>query len=1694
MKQYDLSALLGNISSSLISYLASSLPVGNHRSQERLGERFFELWNQSTFKGPYIESVPEYRSDKSLDQLLSGAPPNDAARAVRDRLRARSRWQEIDTRFPQFFSARERLWQPATDEEIAEKESTCLHRLCERPLYLHQIESFLKIASHHQHIVVATGTGSGKTECFLIPLLIHLLREPENARVQTGVRALLLYPMNALVEDQIGRLRRLLFWVNLLALDSRLGDLRLARPISFGRYTGETPVSDHDNAPDRYASPEALHELGELRYREEMQNHPPDILVTNFTMLEYMLLRNDDRRLFQSPASLRFLVLDEVHTYHGTTGMEVATLLRRFRDFLRRGLGGAQPNYVCIGTSATLGSGEHVRQGLAQFATQLFGVPFGENQVVLGRPQPRPSENPATFNSDRLLNELPSLRHHAPNLCREFALERDMPGPEDDITRAEWENLALILESAPPAEQFWAGNPERVEILGHILLGSPVFVTLRRLMLTAEHSVLPLDELARRLFGTDMFANRAEECRRALSRIIQLAAAARSNDQGLLPLRVHLFVKEHRQAFLCLNPQHTPQPDARTDGWWSKLFVAHRQHCDECESLVYPLFLCRKCGFVVLEGWRRKSWILPERDDLLGAGQFRRVLFRPLNSVPEALLQQLRADCDEITLCTHCGNLFVHNQNLQGVLAHHEEICPRHSFIEAVEWQNGEADAKIYECPYCDQDWFKDQEVITPPSLSVYSAATVLLEELKRGVDSPLEGTGRVNKVLGFSDSRQQAAVIASRLQHTNEDFTFRQLLFQVLKGFDQPVTPRQLLPAITERVANTPLAHLLCEATEADDEHLVRKRITTLLFIETCTEYRTLEALGIYALLYADRIFEPASTLLASHHIGRRLNPAERRSLVEVFLNWGFRFRRWAVFSPVGLQPNFAELQRYGYQDRCVRKLGGPFGTVGFSLQKSDYRNRLLNFYSRLCRRLAVPVAGDLSDFKNLVELFWDQVLSRPELQTSPGLRHETDPAKPLVALGGSDPGTLALKLNWASVRWQLTYGRPLFRCDACGYLTTASVRGICPVRNCAGTLQFTSQEEISQQTFSPLRHYAALIQHKDPKPLNVEEHTAQISARARRRIEESFRKDEVGSVDVISGSTTFELGIDLGQVNAVFLANMPPEVSNYRQRAGRAGRRTGMLPIVVTYVRERPHDSYFWNQPEHFIAGPLRLPRFSVPSHEVVLRHVNAVFFAWLLQRQGGKSRLEGPPIADFISFTESQHGPLQRDVGTPGNELASSVRAILAANPNLTLTPLECLDKFLERLQLFKDTYLALHTSEGAISVLSDYGILPSYNYPIYVDELRLFECPRTSPPRCDLKLQRDRRIAITEYYPGRVIIAGKAPIRSVGLWAGFQRRLFFFCPECKEIDTGAVAANQAAQQCRNGCGPLVRRQAVLPLGGFLGKHEEGLVRQDPDLFLVARSDYIFDPAGNPPPVLQSFGRAVRAARQTSFHIQQTGARMRIFTPRPDADQSPLELIRTWRQDVALPGIQKSECLIIPSEASGQAERVCLMHEFTTDILRLQVGESEVGRQLLFAPKLLQAISGPEDSEKRKAETIFLWTFAQALCTGAARLLEIDPAEIAFTFRFARGALLNREIILFDTAAGGAGYCDQIYEDLRGLFSSAVEVLECKANCGDSCYSCLRSYDNQAIHARLNRFYVLDGLRLFDSTNWSARSATT
>ena len=262
-----------------------------------------------------------------------------------------------------------------------------LPALIDRPLYVHQEQAVRATHIDHRNVVVATGTASGKTESFLYPILFELYRQHLVGELEDpGVRAMILYPMNALANDQRERLGKI------------CDDLREAvsgfEP-TFGQYIGQTPENAKDSR--RNAAARAEERLaGELVFRDEMRQGPPHILLTNYSMLEYLLIRPDDSPLFDCGrgAHWQFIVLDEAHQYRGAKGMEMGMLIRRLKQRLRDG--GRQDPFRCIATSATISSGEaeEDKQVVAEFAEELFGEPFSASGIIFGKSPPEVSDGP----------------------------------------------------------------------------------------------------------------------------------------------------------------------------------------------------------------------------------------------------------------------------------------------------------------------------------------------------------------------------------------------------------------------------------------------------------------------------------------------------------------------------------------------------------------------------------------------------------------------------------------------------------------------------------------------------------------------------------------------------------------------------------------------------------------------------------------------------------------------------------------------------------------------------------------------------------------------------------------------------------------------------------------------------------------------------------------------------------------------------------------------------------------------------------------------------------------------------------------------------------------------------------------------------------------------------------------------------
>lgn len=1634
----------------LLSYMSSALPIGNHQSQEFLGRRFFEAWQRGLFKGPYFETIPPYERLECLQQRFQRETniANDSLFA--ERIRPRFSWADVDHKFGTAKTLRDRLWPAESRESELERNATTQNSLWTRGLFRHQWEAFERTVYKAQNVVVATGTGSGKTECFQLPILYRLLVEPRTVRARRGVRALLVYPLNALVEDQSARLRRLLFWINLQFHVSG-GPMGPRDQITFGRYTGDTPVSVNDHG--RKESDEALKGFGELVYREDMQASPPDILITNFTMLEYMLLREDDRQLFSAADLFSFIVLDEIHTYSGTQGMEVAMLLRRLKGFLedraRKHL-----HIQCIGTSATVGD-DNVKAKVGEFASTLFGSRFDPDCVILGKHAARKT-GPKFENWDeffQLVSQDPSVA---------ALLQGDTLPANTDF----WQKLAKTF-GVPPAPET---DPEPTsERLGALLSQSGLADSVRAAIETQKDACADIDSLAARICPN------VADPSTTLGKILGLLASSTRHHDPVLALRTHFFINEAKTGQLCLYSGCEALPGG-TDEWWRRLYVAHHTSCDTCNSLVYPVLLCRRCGFVYLEGWTGQSILWPERDTAQRPDSYERWLFRPISS---GLPSGAREIGEPRTLCLACGRYFVARNRETFAIAQANHNCPAERLIDIWIWRPEDLDdGKLESCLFCEQHWFSGEEVITPPAPSTYAVSTLLLEELKRRFSD----SGAGSKIISFSDSRQQAAQLTLRLQRTNRDFSFRQMVYQMID--EETLTSDELLEELFDFAEADVKLRLVLAADPARPANNaeVREQLATLLYRDAVSAYLTLEAQGLAKAEYDPRLFELAKQIEPRSRLLARLSEEERQHWFAFLLDWGMRFVRFGMGTAHkwgGPTINYDDLKEWNIypKDAALFRSDQP-GIFGFLLKQRNKRNTVFNFAMRLISRGCGDRSElDIEEFQAAARPFWDTVLACDQLW----VRDATTANRPLLNAGGLDADRCLIRLNFSGLRWRKPVSdEPLFQCDHCGRLSFYSIKGICPIRDCTGTLKLVSQQQIDDRRFSPVRHYRTLVTSAGVTPLRVEEHTAQISPERRIAIERDFRSTTEDSVDVICGSTTFELGIDLGAIQSVFMSNLPPRVANYRQRAGRAGRRPGTQPFVVNYVRQRPHDQYFWNAPQSFIAGPLPVPRLALSSEEVVRRHASAIIVARLLELyrkdHPGKMMLAGPPAGTFVdsALSDFRGITIERELGSK-EALSERLDHLLRELP-IRIEKAACWTDLRNRLQRLRDTYLPLYQDNGCLDVLSDHAILPSYAFPIHVDELRLRECPLREPPRSDLKLQRDRSIALREYSPGRAFAAGKYQILSEGLWSGYETKNFGVCPQCSTVDFTPNGTG-LCPKCRL---PTTKKKAVVPLGGFFGRvirsANESVEKAPPDV-----TDVYFDPAEDPPLRGRMIGQALQIALLDAREMRNS--RMRMFNPRPNHEGLLMKSEKL--SDAGLPHSPSGDCL--KRASSEKADQFYLMHEFTTDIIQIRFAETAIGALLLESRSLQEEIRADIGKREWLYDSVWL-TIATALSLSGAQLLDIDSTEIALVLRRSHdpGTLGNREIILYDTTAGGAGYARQLGERVTELFKAAMARLQ-TCECQDSCYACLRTYDNQPIHTRLNRRRASEGFAKFVMANF-------
>ena len=988
-------------------------------------------------------------------------------------------------------------------------------------LYRHQTEAIAR-AQSRQPYVVTSGTGSGKTFTYFIPIFDTALR---GGTANDQVRAIIVYPMNALVNSQETALRQL--------ADRYRRRFGREMPVRFASYTGQ--ANDEQ--------------------RKSIHERPPHILLTNYVMLEYMLLRGADRRLVDNSA-LDFLVLDELHTYRGRQGADIALLVRRLKERAGR------PDLLTIGTSATMATGDDAqdrRSAVARFAGRLFGTDVAPENVI------------------------------------EEALRRVIPphpAPSPDELRAAVDKLPGAVPSSGYAPHAWAdfaGHPLSAWIESTFGLRGPENDLRRQQPIT-------LIEGARRLAAASGRPDDAawiERCREQLQQMLLLGTQVRTPDGGTaFAFKLHQFISQGGSLYATL--QRPQQRHLTLTGQ----YIAPGPG----ERLLFPIVFCRQCG-------QEYYKVRLEKDST-------RVVPEPAN---------FRAPLDDETADMRSGYLVIDPDGRfdpdplpddwysNGKLKKpYKDHVPRQYHAAGDGRLAAQPDsetipvwfqpAKLRLCLNCGESYdghASEAAKLARLSSAARSTATTLLSlSAVAAMRTEPDLAEEARKLLSFTDNRQDASLQAGHFNDFVQAMQIRAALYQALRVAGE-LSEEKVAHAVLDEMGLELDSYARQEGLDPASPQARRSREALLEIIT----YRLLEDFRRRGMIIQPNLEE--SGLLRVGYFGlqelaaaerrwaavpymRDLDPAGRAFVLTTVLDE--MRRRLAIDAPMlrrkkdrdelkqraanqlAAQWAFAEDEHPRYPSLLVRP-DAPSAGGNVSFSNRSALGRWLREWPGVDkeRRPAADVADEVAHalIDNLID--WGIVdRARAEVGDVEGVR--IAPGILLWRLGDGQPA-----------RWPLRRRR----------VGGDRYQEIAPSPN-AFYRDFYTRDAT--------RHALQRIQGA--------EHTAQIGARDRQDREDRFR---AGRLAVLFCSPTMELGVDIADLNAVHLRNVPPTPANYAQRSGRAGRAGQPALVLASCADGNNHDQYYFAHREKMVAGVVAPPRIELANPDLLRAHVHAIWLAY-------------------------------------------------------------------------------------------------------------------------------------------------------------------------------------------------------------------------------------------------------------------------------------------------------------------------------------------------------------------------------------------------------------------------------------------------------------------------------------------------
>jgi superfamily II DNA/RNA helicase len=1035
-------------------------------------------------------------------------------------------------------------------------------------LHQHQREA-IEAARTGQSYVLTTGTGSGKSLAYIIPVVDRVLKAKADGTYRPGIKAIAVYPMNALANSQRGELEKF--------LTTGFPDGPL---VSFGRYTGQESQQE----------------------RAEIIANPPDILLTNYVMLELVLTRPKERGLVRAAQGLWFLVLDELHTYRGRQGADVALLVRRLRDAC------SAPSVQCIGTSATMtteGDASDQRRAVAEVASTLFGVPVEPGDVI-GETLQRITD-PEMISADALRARIEDS--DVPESFEAFAAD----------PLATWIEEVFGFEPDSPPD-----SPRR-----------------RRCPPTLPQAA---EQLAGQT-GLDKVA-----CTAAIKESLQAGARITNPATGrpVFAFRLHQFLSKGDNVYVTLEPPGSRHVTSTYQ------VAAPATDPDAPERILVPASFCRECGQEYLAVTRNDEgggtrYVARRDNDAAGGNEASGYLFisddQPWPQTQEQALTEGRLPYSWVSFDPLTGGPIV-DPGRAGLL-------PEPVWVDVTgrETANGEGTYAAYVpspfrfCLRCrtsyeqarGNDFSKLAKLSAEGRSSAMSLVTASIVRILRSAGDDLDD--RARKLLAFVDNRQDASLQAGHFNDFVQVTQLRGALYRALVRAEHGLTDEIVAQRVTEELGLT-MADFAqkpdAKYSQKDEAWRALREVTGYrLYLDLERGWRVtmpnLEQTGLLTITYRDlpEVASDEEAWEGCHAALREADPDQRKEIAAALLD---ELRRnLAIDVDCLTEDGFDQVARLSRQHlrepwSLPERERPPIAGVAFPgpgkrgqarsnihiSGRGQFGRFIIKEFSARKVHLKVPDAQEI-----ITDLF--HVLCDAGLLTE------------AVKADGND--VAGYRLRAAVIHWRAGNG----------------------VSGAEDRVRRTLDNEKGPRVnpfFRDLYKGVAITL----SGLRAKEHTAQVPPDDRQEREKEFSE---ATLPVLYCSPTMELGVDIDALSAVGLRNVPPTPANYAQRAGRAGR-SGQPALVVTYCATgNAHDQYYFRRPEQMVGGSVAPPRLDLANEDLVQSHVQAI---WLAETgQDLRGSLTG--VLDVAGENPSLE--MLPEVRKRLNDSAAATRAAVRAN---------------------------------------------------------------------------------------------------------------------------------------------------------------------------------------------------------------------------------------------------------------------------------------------------------------------------------------------------------------------------------------------------------------------------------------------